>query len=210
VESVAGEGAYPQTEAKIQALLRAGNPQLHLPPVMALLPQDSYDKPGAVCYPQTPELLVGRHHIADASSFDDPSQDSNYADNVAHPQDGAIYLQGFWHLTPEAAVSGGGDGFITLGYHAIQVVAVIKPEPGKSVTVGVTQDGRPIARDDAGRDLQYDAAGNSYVVVNAPRAYDLIMNARFGDHDLKLSPKAYGVGFYDFAFESCEIPGSSR
>src|SRR5580700_2998379 len=55
VDTQVGEGNYPQTETQIQALLTSKNPELHLPPVMALLPQDSYDKPGSVCYPQTAE-----------------------------------------------------------------------------------------------------------------------------------------------------------
>src|SRR6202044_554060 len=59
IESVIGEGSYPQTEAHIQALLRAANPSVKLPPIMALMPQDSYDKPGAVCYPQTEETFLG-------------------------------------------------------------------------------------------------------------------------------------------------------
>lgn len=210
VESVVGEGGYPQTEARIQALLRSSNPALHLPPVMALLPQDSYDKPGAVCYPQTAEILVGRQAVANATSFNNPSTDTNYSDTARDPQDGAIYLQGYWHLAPEAAVSGESNGFLALRYHAIQVEAVMKPDGGKAVRVDVTQDGKPIAHEDAGKDLQYDASGMSFVDVSTPRAYDLLMNARFGTHELRVSPKGYGLGVYDFAFESCEIPKSGR
>lgn len=206
VESFSGEGGYPQTEARIQELLKSANPHLALPPVMALLPRDSYDKPGAVCYPQTPELLVGHQQVADASAFDNPAENSNYADSDPNHRDGAIYLQGFWHLTPQAVVSGGGDGYAALRYHAIQLDAVMKPEGGGSIRVVVTQDGKPVARSDAGKDLRYDAQGQSYVLVDAPRAYDLIMNARFGQYELKLSPDGYGLGIYDFAFESCEIP----
>jgi thiol-disulfide isomerase/thioredoxin len=208
VDSVAGEGAYPQTEARIQALLKNSDPHADFPPIMALLPQDSYDKPGAVCYPETPELLIGRRPIANASAANNPNQDTNYAYNASNPQDGAIYLQGFWHLTPEAAVSGESNGYLTLRYHAIQLTAVMKPEAGGSIRIEVTQDGRPVAKSDAGKDLRYDADGNSYVLVDAARAYDLIMNARFGEYQLKLSPKSDGLGIYDVAFESCEVPSA--
>jgi thiol-disulfide isomerase/thioredoxin len=209
VESFGGEGGYPQTEERIQALLKAANPRLSLPPVMALLPQDSYDKPGAVCYPMTPEILVGRRGIANSTASNNSMQDTNYVAGVSNPQDGSVYLQGYWRTTPEAAVSGESDGFLELRYHAIQVETVLKPENGGSVRVDVTQDGKPVAKDDAGKDLQYDARG-SYVEVKAPRAYDLIANAQFGQHTLQLSPKGDGLGIYDFAFESCEIPGSSK
>ena len=173
---------------------------------MALLPQDSYDKPGAVCYPKTAELIVGRQQIADAPAGVNLAQATNFTYSRSDPQDGAIYLQGYWHLTPEAAVSGEREGFLLLRYHAIQLVAVMKPENGGSVRVEVTQDDHPIAREDAGPDLRYDAQDRSYVLVDAPRAYDLVSNARFGTHDLRLSPKDEGLGVYDIAFESCEVP----
>lgn len=206
VESVLGEGAYQQTEARIQALLKAADPKVVLRPVMALLPQDSYDKPGAVCYPMTAEILVGHQGVANPASGD-PGQNANYLER-GDPKDGAVYLQGYWRLTHQAVVSGESNGALTLRYHAIQVLAVMKPESGGSTRVDVTQNGKPVAKTDAGKDIRYDEHGTSYVTVDAPRAYDLIMNARFGTNTLQLSPKGDGVGIYDFAFESCEVPGS--
>ncbi|MGC1382092.1 MAG: redoxin family protein, partial [Candidatus Baltobacteraceae bacterium] len=206
VESVEGEGGYPQTEARIQALLKSADPKLTFPPVMALLPADSYDKPGAVCYPKTPEILIEAARIANATAFNDPTSDTNYADASPSHADGRIYLQGFWHATSQALVSGGGNGRLTMRYHAIEVMAVMKPEAGSALRVDVMQDGKPIARSDAGADIRYDARGASYVTVDAPRSYDLLANARFGAHDLQLAPEGYGAGIYDFAFESCEIP----
>lgn len=209
VDSVEGEGSYPETEAKIQALLKSANPHLTLPPVMALLPQDNYDKPGAVCYPHTAEILIERTPIANATAFDNPSQDASYQDGGSH-QDGAIYLQGFWHLTREAAVSGSGTSSLALRYHAIQLVSVMKTEAGKPVRVDVMQDGKPVRERDAGKDIRYDAKGQSYVTVDTPRAYDLVMNAAFGQHELKLTPQWYGLGIYSFAFESCEVPSAAN
>jgi thiol-disulfide isomerase/thioredoxin len=206
VESFTGEGGYPQTEARIQALLKLANPSLSMPPVMALLPQDSYDKPGAVCYPKTDEILVGHGGIANMRGVGNPAQDSNFVYDGGTPPDGSIYLQGYWHLTPEAAVSGESNGFLVLRYHAIELVAVLRPERGGSIRVNVTQDGRSIPKDDAGKDLRYDPGGSSYADVDAPRAYDLIVNAHFGDHTLRLTPSSDGLGVYDFAFESCEVP----
>jgi hypothetical protein len=210
LESVAGEGGYQETERRIQEALQSANPHEEFPPVMPLLPEDSYDKPGAVCYPQTPELLVGRRPIADAGASNLPSQDTNYADTAANPKDGAIYLQGYWQLSREAAISGESGGFFALRYHAIQLVAVMRPEGGGAIRVDVMQDDRAVARGDAGKDIEYDGQGHSYVTVNAARAYDLIVNAHFGEHQIELAPKSAGLGIYDVAFESCEIPGTAR
>ncbi|HZV76216.1 MAG TPA: redoxin family protein [Candidatus Babeliales bacterium] len=206
VENVDGEGLYQQTEAGIQELLKLADPKLALPPIMALLPEDSYDKPGAVCYPKTDEVIIRRQGIGNAAGSQSPLQDTNYAYTTSDPKDGEVYLQGYWRLTRAAAVSGESNGYIVLRYHAIELVAVMRPESGGSIRVDVTQDGHPVAKSDAGTDLRYDDRGNSYVAVDAPRAYDLVVNARFGTHTLQLSPKSEGLGIYDIAFESCEVP----
>ncbi|MGH9447394.1 MAG: redoxin domain-containing protein, partial [Terriglobia bacterium] len=52
-----GEGAYSETEAAIQKLLRETRADLNLPDLMDFL-RDS-DKPGARCLPVTPELYLG-------------------------------------------------------------------------------------------------------------------------------------------------------
>lgn len=207
IESFGGEGGYPDTERKIQLILKVTQPSLNLPPLMALLPQDSYDKPGAVCYPKTPEVIVGRAPIADAASGSRASS-ADYTDPGGDHRDGAVYLQGYWHLTHDAALSDAGNGYLAMRYHAIQVEIVMKPEHG-TIRVEVTQDGRPVAHEDAGSDLRYDAGGHSYVDVDAGRAYDVIMNAHYAPaRDLRLTAGGAGLGIYDLAFESCEVPGA--
>ena len=207
VESVEGEGGYQATEAKIQSLLAASAPGVHFPPVMALLPEDSYTKPGAKCYPQTPEILVRR--AANARPLANPAAATRYNDDASTHQDGAIYLNGYWSSAPQAFVSAGGPGYLALKYHAIQVVGVMKPETDP-ITVMVTQDGKPIPKGDAGKDVQFDAQGNSYVTVDAARAYDLVMNVHFGQHELRLMPQRLGLGVYSFAFETCEVGEEKR
>ncbi len=208
VESFSGEGGYPDTERKIQLILKVTQPSLDLPPIMALLPEDSYDKPGAICYPQTPELLVGRRAIADAPSRDSGMQ-AEYVDPGGAHRDGAVYLQGLWSLTSEAAVSDSANGYFAISYHAVQVDVIMKPE-SVPVRVDATLDGKPIPRQFAGSDVQYDSAGNSYIEVGEARDYDVIgVGAAWApERELRLSPRAPGIGIYDVAFESCEVPGS--
>lgn len=218
IDRTVGEGDYRRTERAIQNALRSANPSLHLPPIMELLPQDSYDKPGAVCYLQTPETYVGPWHgvvVADTPSSGlgetsgmGGSTSDYYADPGRDYKDGAIYLQGTWDPSKdgEAMIYGGGGGYLALRYHAIETMSVMRPQNGGSVRVNVTQDGKPIPKTDAGADVKYDASGMSYVVVDVSRAYHLVENATFGTHDLRLMPQGNGLGVYSFAFESCEIP----
>lgn len=204
VETQIGEGNYPQTERNIQALIRADRKNAVLPPLMALLPQDSYDKPGAVCYPHTPEVLIENTPVADAPQFGNPSEDIQYADRATH-KDGGVYLDGYWHATKEALVFGGGSGYFLMPYRAIEVTAVLTPERG-TARVNVLQDDKPLARENAGADIRYDSSGTSYLNVDTSRAYRVVMNNLYGAHELKLVPQGAGVAVYDVAFESCEIP----
>jgi thiol-disulfide isomerase/thioredoxin len=208
VDETSGEGQYQETETKIQSLLKARNPHLALPPVMALLPQDDYTKPGAVCYMDTPEILFERTKIANADKSVNPRRDAAYTDPGGKYADGSIYLQGSWHMTEQAAVTAGAPGYLVLPYQAIQVVGVMAPPGGAPVRVDVTQDGAPIAKGDAGADIHYDAGGAAYVTVDSSRAYELLMNAKMAFHNLRLTPQTAGLGVYSFAFESCEIPKS--
>src|SRR5215470_19738843 len=52
-----GEGAYGECEEAIQELLREIDPAVDLPPIMEPVRQE--DRPGAVCYPASPELYLG-------------------------------------------------------------------------------------------------------------------------------------------------------
>jgi thiol-disulfide isomerase/thioredoxin len=206
VESVFGEGRYQETESAIQTLLRRGGTK-NLPPLVPLLAQDSYVKPGAVCYPQTAELIVKHVPVANGGAFEAAGAENRYVDSNVR-RDGALYLQGYWKRTSDAVVSTANDGAITLAYHAIQVVAVMKPENASPIRVDIAQNGKPLPRADAGTDVRYDASGQSFVQVDAARAYELVDNAHFGNYELRLSPQHYGLGLYSFAFESCEVPRS--
>jgi len=102
---------------------------------------------------------------------------------------------------------GGGVGYFDMSYHAIEVTVVMTTDHG-ATRVDVTQDGKPLAHDDAGSDVRYDSDGTSYVNVDSSRSYQIVENKNYGTHDLRLTPKGYGLAVYDVDFESCEVPGT--
>ena len=199
-----GEGNYGNTEEKIQALLKEINPNVALPPVMeALRPEDRI---GALCYPTTPELYAGSLR-GGLGSHPTGNSDSLYQDPGSH-EDGVIYPRGAWVQRPESVLhsrqSAAPQDYIALQYHALGVNVVLKPERGKPIRLEVEQDGRPVAKEDRGADLRYDAAGHSYVLVDQPRMYNVVKNAKFGRRELKLLAADEGLGLYSFTFTSCE------
>lgn len=212
-----GEGAYGNTEQAIQKLLREVDPTLDMPPITA--PIRDTDKPGAVCYPVTPELYLGYERgihegtLANREGYQ-PGRTVTYRDAAAGKwEDGMVYLQGPWKNGREALVSTRANptprDYLAIRYHALEVNAVLRPEAGKPVRVWVFHDGKPVARKDRGSDIRYDSQGRSYVLLDQPKMYSLVKNAQFGQRTLRLAPDGPGMGIYTFTFSSCEIPRKS-
>jgi thiol-disulfide isomerase/thioredoxin len=207
-----GEGGYATTEAKIQELLKQVNPAVDLPPLME--PVRGADAPGAVCYPVTPELYAGLRgyrsgHLGQADRYN-PGGTVAFRLPDRELDDGKIYLSGFWLCTAEslrhARISPHGEDYVAVKYHAKECNAVLKPEPASPVRVYVTQDGGAVPREDAGRDVQYDENGRSYLQVDRPAMYNLTANREHGQHVIRLYADTEDLGLYAFTFSSCEVP----
>lgn len=205
IASLAGEADYTQLEGLIQQML-AATPGRTFGAVMALLPQDAYDKPNSITYPVTDEIRLGRAGNNKVANEPERFFGDNYDYTDLRPphQDGYVYLQGRWGKAGDAMVSYGESGYMAVHYHAIQVVCVMRAEKGGSATVVVTQNGKPVAHEDAGSDIQYDSDGQSYVTVDIGRAYEIVADKRWGSYDLRLYPKSAGVGVYEITFETAE------
>lgn len=209
-----GEGAYGATEAKIQKMLREIDPKVELPEITA--PIRGSDKPGAVCYPVTPELYLGFERgghegtLANKEGYQ-PGKTVTYKD-PGKWEDGLIYVQGQWKNSPEALISArkipDARDYIGIRYHALEVNSVIKPEWGVPVRIYVQHDGKPVSKADKGTDIRYDEKGRSYLLVDEPRMYNIIKNAKFAQRTLKLSTAEPGMGIYSFTFVSCELPSN--
>jgi len=200
-----GEGAYAKTELMIQKLLAEINPPKAFPVPME--PVRGFDKPGAVCYPITPELYLGRTRgqLGNAST--------NAAVLLALPDkrnEGRIYASGAWANQSEylrhTRDTDEPQDFITLRYRATEVNVVMKPEDVYWLRVFVKQDGAWLKKEIAGEDVKYDEQGRSYVEARSPRMYNLIRRQGYGLYDLQLIVQSRGLSVYSFSFGTCEIP----
>jgi thiol-disulfide isomerase/thioredoxin len=207
-----GEGSYEATEERIQALLKEANPNLKIPSVTGAM--RAMDKPGAVCYPMTPELYVGYERggsegtLANPEGYH-PGKVVTYKDRGKW-EDGHIQVNGAWKNLGEALVSTRPNptprDYIGLKYHALEVNTVLKPEEGKPVKIWILHDNKPVDPKDKGADIRYDAQGRSYILLDQPRMYHLVKNAEYGQRTLKLAPSDPGMGIYSFTFVSCTVP----
>jgi thiol-disulfide isomerase/thioredoxin len=71
--------------------------------------------------------------------------------------------------------------------------------PKKPVRLDLLQDGKPLERSIAGADVHFDSEG-SYILVSAPRLYDLVKNTAFGSHLLTLRPQGGGITLHAFSY----------
>ncbi len=211
----AGEGGYGETERRIQQLLRAADPKVALPKPME--PLRGADKPGAVCYPQTPEIYAGYGRGGD--QFGSPEglrRDAphTYSDAKGRRENGRYYARGRWRVLPESlrharVTADPFEDYVALPYKALETNAVIRPEGGKPFDLFLLQDGKPIARADKGEDVRYAPDGRSFVRVDAPRMYKLVANRKWGEHELRLGTTSPDFGLYSFTFSSCAVGGNS-
>jgi hypothetical protein len=207
-----GEGAYGDTEAQIQTLLKEVNPAVKLPAIME--PIRGEDRPGAVCYPVTPELYAGylRSELGNAEGAK-PDTVVSFKDPGEH-QEHLMYVHGAWRYGPEALIhsrkTAAPEGYILLRYRAVEVNTVLKPEEGRPVRLWVTHDGKPVGKEDKGADIRYTDDGKSYVLVDQPRMYNLLKNRTWGAHTLKLATEDAGLGLYSFTFTSCTVTEEAK
>jgi thiol-disulfide isomerase/thioredoxin len=202
-----GEGGYEAFERAIQAVLREGDPNLDLPPVM--LPLRDEDRPGAVCYRPTPELHTG----LDRGALGNPegyggSIPMVYTIPTKGRAPGSFYVSGAWKAGEQYfAYEGQTEALIQVPYDAVEVNAVLSPHVEtiermlhpEVVGVEIWQDDLPLTESVRGDDVTADGR----VLVDRPRMYNLIRNPGFERHELMLRVKSRGFALYAFTFTGC-------
>jgi hypothetical protein len=164
------------------------------------------DRPGAVCYRVTPELYLGYARALLGNARVTPDKPATYADPGMH-MDGHAYLDGDWLITSEyLARPAAATSRLAVPYVSKDVNLVLHPPSyGGAATITITQDGAPLAPEDAGADVTV-ANGASTVTVDVPRMYRLVSNRQIGRRELALETRSDGVALYAFTFTSCVMP----
>jgi len=194
-----GEGAWRQSELKIQELLAEIYPAVSVPK-----PVEPEGRERAICYPVTAELYAGyqRGRLGSPEGYR-PNQVVDYRE-VDRCVDGFLYLRGRWLNLAQClqhAGSGSGRDWIGLRYHAVSVNAVISTVgwPSMPLEVEVKQDGRYLDAEIAGEDVLVER-GRSFLLVEEPRMYRLVRNPDFGYHILQLFAASELFRLHAFTF----------
>ncbi len=216
-----GEGGYAETEAALVDLvreaagLRGEAGALHPPAPVGVLREE--DHTGAVCYRTTPELHAGyqRGALGNPEGYLPRSLPTFYRLPPApERQDGYFYADGAWQAGEDHLALAGERGSLVLPYHAATANAVLATSADPvdllldlkpPLTLRVTQDGQPLDTLSAGADIVL-AEGQSTLLVDAPRLYQIARNPDAGPRELRLEAPARGLAVYAFSFSSCVKP----
>ena len=212
-----GEGAYAETELKIRELLEeTGADPSQLDPA---LPDDQeVDK----SYLETPfahvtrelyaghkrgyqDIMFGGGYVGHLEYFRERDTLVFYEDLGEHKDD-LIYLQGPWYNGPESILHGrettGFEDYMALRVSAKSVNVVVTPEGegAEPFEVLITLDGEYLTEDNKGDDVVVEEDGRSFLHVDEPRLYSVVVAPSYGTYDLKLSSNSSRFGVFAFTF----------
>ena len=215
-----GEGRYEETEQWIRKLLEETGADLsgisdetEQAPVV-----DSEAREARGDERRTRELYAGFRrnfnaltsgnrspYILQPDYFSSPGEDVLYFDTGEH-QNNYLYLEGLWRSTDESIVHARGTedftDYVAILFYATQVNAVMAPAGAEPFTVRLIMDDAPLTPDQAGVDVTFDDEGNSIVIVDEARLYNLIELASYGGHELTLSSNSDEMELFTFTFGS--------
>jgi thiol-disulfide isomerase/thioredoxin len=217
-----GEGSYRATEEKIRYLLEEAGADLSGKPLGAPLVAAAGASQARRGSPRgmTPELYGGYDrnglrsggYIAHPQYYDGPERTLDYNDPGKHEND-KIYLQGRWFNGLESLLHAGESAkppipclqdpgpqdHLAIRFSAASVSAVVNPTVNEPFRVGVKLDGRPLTRQEAGRDIMIEG-GQSFFTVDEGRLYNLVSLPRYSDHEFQLTPMSADFALFAFTF----------
>lgn len=184
-----GEGAYVETERKIQELLaeRALRLGVSAPEgtfVAASIPETEHEA-------QSPEIYFGslrNERLAGGKRFVPGEQTFSLPNSFVL---NALYLGGTWNILPEHAESVSSDARIVFRYKAKEVFMVASSPSGAELEI--RQDGMPVVAE--GADVH-----NGTVSVQDEQLYKLIRNPQGEEHTLEIRVKSGTLEAFTFTF----------
>ena len=211
-----GEGHYAETEGQIRELLTAAGADLSDD---LELPSDQLLDPAFVNRADaflTPELYAGYQRNVQSLLFGmdpyiiqmDYYQSSDQVVEFAAPelrQPHYIYFHGSWAVGPEQMTHGRVTedyaDYIALTYSAKSVNAVLTSYTGDDYQVRVTLEGEYLTEENRGADIRIAADGESYLLVNEPRLYEIVNSPAYtAEKELRLSSNSADFSLFAFTF----------
>ncbi len=214
-----GEGQYAKTEQQIRELLAETGVSLADTPVNSTADGPVYpglQSSSSIEEEVTRELFASSiknriaftnggqklAYIGNDEYFLDSSDVTTYIDPGDH-RNHYLYLHGLWEKGRESITHGSEttdyEDYIAIKFYSNDVNVVLGRKDA-DYTVRVTLENGPLARSQAGDDIRYDAEGNSYLLVDQARMFNIVRLDEFGTHDLKISSNSDDFELFTFSF----------
>ncbi len=169
-----GEGAYEETEQKIQEALTE---RMAVLKEQGIIDQSLTKEIPLEGGPKSPETYFG-------------SARNNQQANLLFPHDS-------WNITPEFAENSSPNASIVYTYTAKDVFFV--SEADDETVVEVLRDGKPLGAE-AGADIIKTSDGKTFVNIKEARLYKIIQGAHTETHTIKLIIQKSGLKAFTFTF----------
>lgn len=203
-----GEGADHSFEEAIRYLLVQAHPGLKFPPDEHVWTEIDDGAPGCGGAP-TREMftgpMYGNDDLANPHPYH-PGQTEKYK-MPANIRDGYAGISGRWQTDQNGMIYEGSAqdpgpraDRMRMRYHAAELYSVINVWRGKPESLYILQDGAWLTKQTAGVDVKFDSQGRSYIPVDAPRMYYLVVNPKMSAHVVDLIPTAPGIVIDSFTF----------
>ena len=222
-----GEGKYAETEEEIRKLLEEAGmvADASAQPLPSDQQTDQAYREGQAR--RTPELFAGwrfttlqqRGGIGQTDTYLQAAQTS-YQDGdqkgvvaefefTGELEPDLIYFHGLWSIGPESAVhareTDDYSDAIVLKYSARSVNAVLTSESGDPYKVVVTVNREYLTEENKGEDIIIGEDGESYMMVDSPKAYKLIEHEEWQEGQvLQMFSKSDDFGLFSFTFGTYE------
>lgn len=188
-----GEGAYEETEMKIQELLAEINISVKDMGTTGL--PDETPK-----LPTTPELYAGYAFALNRGQNLGNKEGLQVDKTIKYAlqekiQHDVIYLEGLWHSNKDNLEAKGEGASIVLDYlaHKVNIVAM-----DGEVELEVFIDGSYVTPEMAGADVKFDGE-RAFIDIDEPRLYNVV-DGDYERHTLKLVVSSPGFAFHAFTF----------
>ena len=189
-----GEGGYSDFEGEIRGALNAAG--FVVPKVPALYP----DPRNMDCGAMTADLSLGlrRGHTLPMANAPGPRA------MLTSAREGETAYSGRWDIEPDdlrlAQKNPDQTASLRLIYRGSRAFAVISPPAAKGNPIFVRQDQMWLHPGNAGKDVQFDDDGRSYVIARQPGLFHLTQNPDDALHELTVIPETPGTAVYGFSF----------
>ena len=211
-----GEGHYGETEKEIRKLLEEAGADLS--DDMEFPEDQQLDKAflNTMEAVVTPELYAGYHrNVNSLYSGLRPYviqevyyQSAESVGTFVAPLDlepHFIFFHGTWEVGRESVRHGRSshnyEDYLALRYSAKSVNAVLTSHSGESYRVRITLDGNYLTEANKGADIQIGEDGESYLLVDQPRLYEIIDSPNYTqEQELRMSSNSQNFGLFAFTF----------